>query len=53
MENIQLDIRKATQFLNAGVVEGYESKVKEAQEALETLLAQATISWDGFICPQR
>ena len=35
MENIQLDIRKATQFLNAGVVEGYESKVKEAQEALE------------------
>ena len=35
MENIQLDIRKATQFLNAGVVEVYESKVKEAQEALE------------------
>ena len=35
MENIQLDIRKATQFLNAGVVEGYESKVKEAQKALE------------------
>ena len=35
MENIQLDIRKATLFLNAGVVEGYESKVKEAQEALE------------------
>ena len=35
MENIQLDITKATQFLNAGAVEGYESKVKEAQEALE------------------
>ena len=35
MENIQLDIRKATQFLNAGAVEGYESKVKEAQKALE------------------
>lgn len=35
MENIQLDIRKVTQFLNAGVVEGYESKVKEAQKALE------------------
>ena len=35
MENIQLDIRKATQFLKAGAVEGYESKVKEAQEALE------------------
>lgn len=35
MENIQLDIRKATQFLKTGAVEGYESKVKEAQEALE------------------
>ncbi len=35
MENIKLDITKAAQFLNAGVVEGYEPKVNEAQEALE------------------
>ncbi len=35
MENIKLDITKATPFLNAGVVEGYEAKVNEAQKALE------------------
>ncbi|WP_024989072.1 glucose-6-phosphate isomerase [Segatella albensis] len=35
MENISLDITKAAQFLNAGTVEAYESKVNAAQEALE------------------
>ena len=35
MENISLDITKAAQFLNAGAVEAYESKVNAAQEALE------------------
>ena len=35
MKNITLDTSKALQFLAAGTVEGYESKVKAAQEALE------------------
>ena len=35
MMNISLDTSKAVQFLNAGAVEAYESKVKEAQNALE------------------
>ena len=45
MENIKLDITKAAQFLNAGAVEGYESKVKEAQEALE----KATCPGNDFL----
>lgn len=45
MENIKLDITKAAQFLNAGVVEGYEGKVKEAQEALE----KATCPGNDFL----
>ena len=45
MENIKLDITKATQFLNAGAVEGYENKVKEAQEALE----KATCPGNDFL----
>ena len=35
MKNINLDITKAAQFLKAGTVEAYESRVKAAQEALE------------------
>ena len=35
MKNITLDTSKAVQFLPAGTVESYESKVKAAQEALE------------------
>ena len=35
MQNIQLDVTKAVQFLNAGTVEAYKPKVKAAQEALE------------------
>ena len=35
MKSITLDTSKATQFLAAGTMEGYESKVKAAQEALE------------------
>ncbi|MBM6993884.1 MAG: glucose-6-phosphate isomerase [Prevotella sp.] len=35
MKNITLDTSKATQFLAAGTVEGYEAKVKAAREALE------------------
>ena len=35
MEYIKLDIKKAEQFLKAGAVAGFESKVKAAQEALE------------------
>lgn len=35
MNHIQLDITKATSFLNEGAVKVYESKVKAAQEALE------------------
>ena len=35
MTNISLDITKATQFLNEGVVKAYEPKVKIALEALE------------------
>ena len=45
MENIKLDITKATQFLNVGAVEGYENKVKEAQEALE----KATCPGNDFL----
>ena len=45
MENIKLDITKAAQFLNAGAVEGYETKVKEAQEALE----KATCPGNDFL----
>ena len=45
MENIKLDITKAVQFLNAGVVDGYEPKVKEAQEALE----KATCPGNDFL----
>ena len=35
MEMIKLDITKAACFLNAGAVEAFEPKVKEAQKALE------------------
>ena len=35
MQNINLDITKAAQFLSEGAVKAYESKVKAAQEALE------------------
>lgn len=35
MKSISLDITKATQFLTPGTVENFESKVKEAQDALE------------------
>ena len=35
MKNIQLDITKATQFLQADAIAAYEPKVKAAQEALE------------------
>lgn len=35
MKSISLDITKATQLLKPGTVEDFESKVKEAQDALE------------------
>ena len=35
MNHIQLDITKATLFLNEGAVKAYESKVKAAQKSLE------------------
>ncbi len=35
MKNIQLDITKATRFLQAGAITAYGPKVKAAQEALE------------------
>ena len=35
MSNIKLDITKAACFLEAGAVEAFEPKVKEAQKALE------------------
>ena len=35
MNHIQLDITKATSFLNEGAVTAYESKVKAAQKSLE------------------
>lgn len=35
MKQISLDITKAAQFLETGIVEAYEPKVKAAQEALE------------------
>lgn len=35
MNHIQLDITKATSFLNEGAVKAYESKVKVAQKSLE------------------
>lgn len=35
MKSISLDITKATQFLKPGTEEDFESKVKEAQDALE------------------
>lgn len=35
MKSISLDITKVTQFLKPGTVEDFESKVKEAQDALE------------------
>lgn len=43
--NISLDTSKAVQFLNAGAVEAYESKVKEAQNALEN----ATCAGNDFL----
>ncbi len=45
MKNISLDITKATSFLAAGAVEGYEAKVKAAQEALE----QGTCAGNDFL----
>lgn len=36
MENIKLNITKASQFLSAGAVDAFEQKVKSAQEALES-----------------
>ena len=45
MMNISLDTSKAVQFLNAGAVEAYESKVKEAQNALEN----ATCAGNDFL----
>ena len=35
MQNIQLDVTKAAQFLKLGTVEAYEPQAKAAQEALE------------------
>ena len=35
MQNIQLDVTKAAQFLKPGTVEAYEPQAKAAQEALE------------------
>lgn len=35
MQNIQLDVTKAAQFLKPGTVEAYEPQTKAAQEALE------------------
>ena len=35
MNHIQLDITKATSFLNEGAVKAYESRVKAAQKSLE------------------
>ena len=52
MKNISVDITKAAQFLKPGAVEAYESQVKAAQEALEMVLVQVTISLVGFICRQ-
>lgn len=52
MKNISLDITKAAQFLDEGVIAAYEPAVKAAQEALETVLAPEMISSDGFICHQ-
>ena len=34
MQNIQLDVTKAAQFLKPGTVEAYEPQAKAAQEAL-------------------
>ena len=45
MKNINLDITKAAQFLKAGTVEAYESRVKAAQEALEN----GTCPGNGFL----
>lgn len=53
MQNINLDITKAAQFLSEGAVKAYESKVKAAQEALKTAPALVTISSDGFTFHQR
>lgn len=36
MENIKLNITKASQFLSVGAVDAFEEKVKSAQEALES-----------------
>lgn len=45
MEKIKLNTRKAEQFLKAGAVEGFEEKVKKAQEALEN----ATCEGNDFL----
>lgn len=45
MEKIKLNTKKAEQFLKAGAVEGFEEKVKKAQEALEN----ATCEGNDFL----
>ncbi len=45
MRNIQLDITKAAQFLNADAIAAYEPQVKAAQEALE----QGTCPGNDFL----
>ena len=45
MESIKLDITKATQFLNPGVVEAYAPQVAAAQVALEN----GTCSGNDFL----
>ena len=47
MNHIQLDITKATSFLNEGAVKAYESKVKAAQKSLEnaTCLGNDFLGW--------
>lgn len=45
MEKIKLNTKKAEQFLKAGAVEGFEGKVKKAQEALEN----ATCEGNDFL----
>ena len=47
MESIKLDISKATQVLNPGIVEAYAPQVAAAQEALEkgTCLGNDFLGW--------
>ena len=49
MKSISLDITKATQFLNEGVVKAYEPQVIAAHESLEKEPVPETIFSDGCI----